>query len=83
MQNPKPKFRQNSITYKKPGYFPVKLKISTSSNYHELIFFAKFCTRFLLNNVYKRVFSIFISSRSWVINKNAKNLVSVSADPEI
>ena len=34
----------------------------------------EFCSRFLLNNVYKRMFGIFlILFRSWVINKNLKN----------
>ena len=34
----------------------------------------EFCTRFLLNNAYKRVFGIFFTLfRSWVINKNLKN----------
>ena len=36
-------------------------------------FLLKFCTFFLLNNVYKRVFGIFfILFRSWVICKNKK-----------
>ena len=39
-----------------------------------LIFLLQFCTRFLLNNVYKRMFEIFlILFRSWVINKNIKS----------
>ena len=36
----------------------------------------KFCARFLLNNVYKKIFGIFsILFRSWVINKNIKTIV--------
>ena len=38
------------------------------------IFLLKFCTRFLLNNIYKRtVGNFFILFRSWVIIKNVKN----------
>ena len=39
-----------------------------------LIFLPKFCTGFLLNNVYKSLFGIFfIFFRSWVINKTVKS----------
>ena len=40
-----------------------------------LIFFCwNFCTRFLLNNVFKKVVGIFfIFFRTWVINKSVKN----------
>ena len=39
MQNPIPKFRQNSIISEKPGYFSKKLKTLTSSNYHKVYYF--------------------------------------------
>ena len=50
----------------------------TSSNYHRVKYFLlKFPSRYLLNNVYKKVFGVsFILLRSWV-NKNIKKLVSV------
>ena len=57
MQNSVFKFRQISIIFEKPGYFSEKLKIFTSSNYpftNSKLFLLKFCTRFLLNNVYKK-----------------------------
>ena len=49
MQKPIPKFRQSSFISKKAGYFPEKLKILTSSNYHKVhlfifYFLLKFCT---------------------------------------
>ena len=69
------KLRQTSIILKKPGFLFEKLKTLTSSNYHRIQFFLlKFCTHFLLNNVYKSMFGIcFIMFRSWVINKNVRN----------
>ena len=43
------------------------------------LYVTKFCTRFLLNNVYERVFEIFFTLfGSWIIIKNVKNIVSVS-----
>ena len=57
MQNPIQKFRQNSIIFEKPAFLSQKLKTLTSSNYHGVQYFSlKLCTRFLLINVYKRVF---------------------------
>ena len=56
-RNPIKKFRQNFIVFKKPGFLSKKLKTLTSSNYHRVQYFLlKLLTRFLLTNVYKRVF---------------------------
>ena len=61
MQNAISKFRQSSIASEKPGYLSEKLKTLTSSNHHRVQYFLlKFYTRFLLNNVYQRVFGIFL-----------------------
>ena len=75
IQNSIPTFRQSSIISEKPGYLSEKMKTLTSSNYYKVYhFLLKFCTRFLLNNVCKRIFGIFfILFRSWVINKKVKN----------
>ena len=75
MQNPIPKLRNTSIISKKPGFLSEKFKTLTSSNYHGVKYFLlKFCTRFLLTNVYKAVCGIYIIMfRSWVINKSVKN----------
>ena len=75
MQNPIPELIQKFIIYKKPGFLPQKSKALTSSNYHRIQYFLlKICTRFLLTNVYKRVFGIsFILFISRAINKNVKN----------
>ena len=61
--------------FEKPGYLSDKLKTLTSSNYSKSYYFLlKFCTQFLLNNVYKRMFGIFlVMFRSSVINKSIKN----------
>ena len=60
MENPIPKLSQTSIISKKPGFLFDKLKTLTSSNCHRVLYFSlKFCTRFLLSNVYKRVCGIF------------------------
>ena len=68
------KLRETSIILKKPGFLFEKLKTLTSSNYHRIqLFLLKFCTHFLLNNVYKSMFGICFMFRSWVINKNIKN----------
>ena len=54
------KFRQSSIVFEKPGFLSEKLKTLTSSNYYRVQYFLlTLCTRFLLTNVYKRVFRIF------------------------
>ena len=77
MQNPIQKFIQTSIVFKKPGILSENLKTLMSSNYPTVQYFLlKFCTHFLLTNVYKRVCRIFILFRSWVICKNKKDLVS-------
>ena len=61
MQNPIFKFRESSIISEKLGYLSEKLKTLTSSNYHNVSNFSlKFCTPFLLNNIYKMVFGIFL-----------------------
>ena len=72
MQNPIQKLRQSSIVFKKSGILSENLKTLTSANYPAVQYFLlKLCTRFLLTNVYKRVWGIhFILIRSWVICKN-------------
>ena len=61
MQNPIQKFRQSSIVFEKPGILSENLKTLTSSNYPTVQYFLlKLRTRFLLTNVYKRVFGIFL-----------------------
>ena len=61
MQNPTQKFRQSSIVFEKPGVLSENLTTLMSSNYPTLKYFLlKLCTRFLLTNVYKRVFGIFL-----------------------
>ena len=60
MENPIPKLSQTSIISKKPGFLFDKLKTLTSSNCNRVLYFSlKFCTRFLLSNVYKRVCGVF------------------------
>ena len=73
MRNPIWKFRQSSIAFEKLG-FSEKLKSLTCSNYNGVQYFLlKLCTRFLLTNMYKKVFKIFfILFKSWVIYKNKK-----------
>ena len=54
------KFRQSSFVFEKLGFLSEKLKTLTSSYYHRVQYFLlKLRTRFLLTNVYKRVFRIF------------------------
>ena len=53
-------FWRNQVTWQAPN--TIKFNI----------FLLNFCTCFLFNNVYERVFGIFFF-RSWVINKNVKN----------
>ena len=74
MQNFIQKFRQSSIVFEKLCILSEKWKTLTSSNYHRVSYFLlKLCTRFLLTNVYKRVFKIlFISFQSWVGCQNQK-----------
>ena len=60
MQNAIQKFRQSSIVFEKPGILSENLKTLTSSNYPTVQYFlVKLRTRFLLTNVYKRVWGIF------------------------
>ena len=62
MQNVIQKFRQSSILFfEKPVVLSENLKTLTSSNYPTVQYFLlKLRTRFLLTNVYKRVFGIFL-----------------------
>ena len=61
MQNFIQKFRQNSIVLEKPGILPENLKTLKSSNYPKgQHFLLKLCTRFLLTNIYKTMFGIFL-----------------------
>ena len=61
MQNTIQKFRQSSIVFEKPGILSENLKILTSSNYPAVQYFLlNLLTRFLLTNVYKSVFGIFL-----------------------
>ena len=61
MQNPKQKFRQSSIVFEKPGILSENLKTLTRSNYPRVQYFLlKHRTNFLLTNVYKRLFGIFL-----------------------
>ena len=61
MQNPIKKSRQSSIVFMKPGILSESLKTLTSSSHPTVQYFLlKLCTRFLLTNVYKRVFGIFL-----------------------
>ena len=60
MQNPIQKFRQSSIAFEKPGILSENLKNLTSSNYLRFQYLLlKLRTRFLLTNIYKRMFGIF------------------------
>ena len=61
MQNTIQKFRQSSIVFEKPAILSENLKTLKSSNYPTVQYFLlKFCTRFLLTNVYKRMCGIFL-----------------------
>ena len=61
MRNPIQKCLQNSIVFEKPGFLFEKLKALASSNFHRVQqFLLKPRTRFLLTNVYKSVFGIFL-----------------------
>ena len=61
MQNLIQKFRQSPIVSEKPGFLSEKLKTLTSSNSYKVQYFLlKLRTCFLLNNVYNRMFGIFL-----------------------
>ena len=78
MQNSMYKFRQN-YCFRETRFLSEKLKTLTSSSCHRFQYFLlKLRTRFLLTNVCKRLSGIFfiLSSWSWVICKNKKDLVS-------
>ena len=74
MQNPIRKLEQSSIVFDTTGILSEKWKILTSSNHVRVKYFLlKFCSRFLITSVYKRMFGInFIVFRFWVISKNKK-----------
>ena len=78
MQNTIPKVRQSTITSETPGWLTEKLKTLTSSNHNSLIFFAEILHRVTtFQCLQKRVRDFFDFFRSWVINKNVKNIVSM------
>ena len=61
MQNTMQKFRQSSIVVDKPGILSGNLKPLTSSNYPAVQYFLlKLRKRFLLTNVCKRMYGIFL-----------------------
>ena len=61
MQNPIQKFRKSSIVFEKPGILSENLKTSKSSNYPtNQYFLPKLRKSFLLTNVYKSVYGIFL-----------------------
>ena len=63
MQNTIQKFRQSSIAFEKPGILSENLRTLTSSNYSTVQYYLlKLRTRFLLTNVYKRVYGILLRS---------------------
>ena len=78
MQNTIQKFGQNSIVFEKPGILSENLKILTRFNYPTVPYFLlKFCTRFLLTNVYKKVCGMcFIFLDLELFAKIKKDLVS-------
>ena len=60
MQNPIQKFWQNFIVLEKPGLLHENLKTLASSKYLRVQhFLLKFRTRFLVTNVYKKLFGVF------------------------
>ena len=79
MQNPFKKFRQSSIIFEERRTLFENVETLASSNYPRVWYFLlKFCTRFPLTNVYKRMFMIFyfiFLFRSWVICKNLETPV--------
>ena len=61
MENPIQKSRQSSIVSKKLGILSENLKTLTSSNYPKVQYFLpKLCRRFLLTNVYRKMYRIFL-----------------------
>ena len=63
MENTIQKFRQSSIAFEKPGILSENLRTLTSSNYSTVQYYLlKLRTRFLLTNVYKRVYGILLRS---------------------
>ena len=74
MQNFLQKFRRSSLVFVKPGILSKNLKTFTRSNYHIFQYFLlKLHTRYLLTNVYKRVFGIFLFCLDLELIGNIKN----------
>ena len=74
MQNFLQKFRQSSIIFVKPGFLSKKLKTFTRLNYHMFQYFSlKLHTRYLLTNVFKRVFGMFLFCLDLELIGNIKN----------
>ena len=71
MQNSIPKFRQRSIISEETRCLSEKLKIELQLPRVQY-FLLKFCTRFLLNNVYKRVFGTILFCLDLELLKNVK-----------
>ena len=80
MQNTRQTLRQSSIAFKKPGILSENLKILTSSNYPTVQYFLqKLRRRFLLTNIYKSVFGIFLFNLDLDLSaKIKKDLVSTN-----
>ena len=71
MLNSMQKFRQSSIVSEKAGILSEKLKTLTSFNYHRVKYFLlNFCTHFLLTNVYKMVFRVFLFYLDFIFSNN-------------
>ena len=86
MQNPIQKSRQSSIVLQEPGILPEKLRTLTSSNYCSVGYFLlKFCTRFSLTTVYKKLFKIFFLFCSYpqLSPKSKKDLVSTCSQNQV
>ena len=79
MQNTILKFRQSSFVFERPGILSENLKTFTSSNYPAVQYFLqKRFTRFLLTNVYKTVWGIFLFCLDLeLFAKIKKDLVSI------
>ena len=80
MQNPRPKFRQSSIVSEKPGSLLKKWELLRAPTTIEFNIFCWNFTHFSCLTMSTKACSgfFFISFRSWVINKNIKNLASVT-----
>ena len=74
MQNPIQKFRQSSIVFEIPGFCLKIWKLWRAPTTLQFNFFLKLRARFLLTNVYKRVWDIFLFCLD--LELFAKDLVS-------